>query len=115
GYCLDTAHCFACGAYDISSAAGLRKTLEHADTVLGLENVRVIHTNDSKVAKGACVDRHEHIGKGHIGIDGFRRILNHPKLKKKAFIPETPIDELGDDRRNLETVKSLCLKRQAAS
>ena len=111
GSCLDTAHCFACGTYDISTAVGLRNTLKEADAVLGIENVRVIHTNDSKVGCGTCVDRHEHIGKGHIGLEGFRRILNHPKLRDKAFILETPVDEPGDDQRNLDTLKSLCKPR----
>lgn len=111
-YCLDTAHCLACGSYDVSTPEGLRDTLRQAGHVLGLENVPVIHTNDSKVACGKCVDRHEHIGRGFIGLEGFRRILNHPKLRDKAFILETPVDEPDDDRRNLETLKSLC--RRAA-
>jgi deoxyribonuclease-4 len=50
---------------------------------------------------------HEHIGQGYIGLDGFRRILTHPKLREKAFILETPVDQEGDDRRNLDTLKSL--------
>lgn len=108
GFCLDTAHCFACGHYDIATAGGLKKSLETAESILGLSRVRVIHCNDSKAAAGTCVDRHQHIGQGHIGLEPFRRLLNHPKLRDKAFILETPVDNPGDDQRNLDTLKSLC-------
>ena len=70
----------------------------------------VVHVNDSKGALNSHLDRHENIGKGHIGREGFRRILNHPKLRDKAFILETPIDNEGDDQRNVDTLKSLCRK-----
>ena len=109
GYCLDTAHCLAAG-YDVAGAAGLEKTLRETDRILGLENVKVIHANDSKAPLGSHVDRHEHIGEGYIGTKGFRRILNHPGLRNKAFILETPIDREGDDRRNLQKLKKLCRK-----
>jgi len=88
GFCIDTCHCLSSG-YDVSSAAGLKLTLAEMDRALGLENVRVIHANDSKTPPGSHVDRHEHIGRGYIGEDGFRRILNQPKLRTKAFIIET--------------------------
>lgn len=107
GFCLDTAHCLAAG-YDVASAAGLRRTLEEADQVLGLERIPVIHSNDSKAPLGSRVDRHQHIGQGHIGAEGFRRLLRHPKLRGKAFILETPIDRKDDDRRNVEALKQLC-------
>ncbi len=109
GYCLDTAHCLASG-YDVATEAGLRETVRLASRILGLANVKVIHTNDSKAPLGSRIDRHEHIGQGYIGMQGFRRILNHPRLRSKAFILETPIDREGDDRRNLETLKRLCRK-----
>ncbi len=109
GFCLDTCHLLASG-YDVASEAGLRKTIAEADRVLGLEHVHVIHANDSKAPLGSHVDRHEQIGKGYIGLDGFRRILTHPKLRKKAFILETPVDEDGDELRNLNTLKDLCRK-----
>jgi deoxyribonuclease-4 len=118
GFCIDTCHCLASG-YDVSSAPGLRQTVAEMDRVLGIENVRVIHANDSKTGLGSHVDRHEHIGRGYIGEDGFRRILNHPKLRTKAFILETPVDEEGDELRNMEMLKKLCRKgsrsRRAAS
>ena len=78
--------------------------------ILDLANVHVFHANDSKFPVGSHVDRHAHIGEGHIGADAFRRILTHPKLRKKPFILETPIDEPGDDRRNLDTLKSLATR-----
>ncbi len=109
GFCLDTAHSLAAG-HDVASAAGLRETVKQVESVLGLENVPVIHTNDSKAALGSRVDRHQHIGQGYIGLEGFRRILNHPKLRAKAFILETPVEKEGDDRRNVEVLKSLCRK-----
>jgi deoxyribonuclease IV len=110
GFCIDTCHCLASG-YDVSSASGLKQTVAEIDRALGIENVRVIHANDSKGALGSHVDRHEHIGRGHIGEDGFRRILNHPKLRTKSFILETPVDEEGDELRNMETLKRLCRRR----
>jgi deoxyribonuclease IV len=109
GFCIDTCHCHASG-YDVASASGLKKTIAEIDRVLGIDNVKVIHANDSKTALGSHVDRHEHIGHGYIGEEGFRRILNHPKLRNKAFILETPNDEEGDEARNIETLKKLCRK-----
>ena len=109
GFCLDTCHLLASG-YDIATPEGLKETVAEADRLLGLENVRVIHANDSKGAPGSHLDRHQHIGEGYIGLDGFRRILAHPGLRSKAFILETPVDKDGDDRRNLDTLKSLCRK-----
>jgi deoxyribonuclease-4 len=109
GFCLDTCHLLASG-YDVATEAGLKKTIAEADRILGLEHVHVIHANDSKTPLGSHIDRHEHIGQGYIGLDGFRRILTHPKLRSKAFILETPVDKEGDDRRNVETLKSLCRK-----
>jgi len=107
GFCLDTCHLLVSG-HDISTAAGLRKTIDEADRLLGLDNIPVIHANDSKAPLGSHLDRHENIGEGYIGLDGFRRILAHPGLRNKAFILETPVDKPGDDRRNLDTLKSLC-------
>jgi deoxyribonuclease-4 len=74
---------------------------------IGLENVHVWHCNDAKAARGSKLDRHQHVGKGTIGLEPFRRLLNHPRLKHAAFIAETPIDVPGDDLRNVETLKSL--------
>jgi deoxyribonuclease-4 len=106
--CLDTAHLFAAG-YDIKTASGLESTITQIDQTIGLENVPVIHVNDSKIPLGGRVDRHEHLGEGKIGAEGFTRILRHPRLSAsppagllgRAFLLETPIQDPGDDRRNV--------------
>ncbi len=105
-YCLDTCHLLAAG-FDVASRAGLKKTLASAERILGLDLVRVIHANDSKGALGSHLDRHENIGEGKIGEAGFRDILMHPALREKAFILETPVEEDGDDRRNVDALKRL--------
>ena len=114
GFCLDTCHLLASG-FDVSTAAGLRHTVDEADRLLGLDNIRVIHANDSKAGLGSHVDRHANIGEGYIGLDGFRRILAHPGLRNKAFILETPVDKDGDDKRNLDTLKLLWRKRSTTT
>jgi deoxyribonuclease-4 len=121
GACLDTAHLFAAG-YDIKSEGGLASTIGQIDGAIGLENVPVIHLNDSKIPLGGRVDRHEHIGKGKIGAAAFARILRHPRfgtavpegLTGRVFVAETPIDDPGDDRRNVAMMWELAgLKEQA--
>jgi deoxyribonuclease IV len=106
GACIDTCHVHVSG-YDIVSVSGMRQTLGQLASSVGLENVRVWHCNDAKAARGSKLDRHEHIGKGSIGLDPFRRLLNDPRLAHAAFIAETPIDAPGDDRRNVKTLKAL--------
>jgi deoxyribonuclease IV len=110
GFCLDTCHCLVSG-YDVATADGLRDVSREIGNVLGWENVKLIHANDSKGALDSHLDRHANIGEGNIGVEGFRRILNHPRWRTKPFILETPVDEEGDDRRNLEALKNLCRKR----
>jgi len=121
GACLDTAHLFAAG-YDIKSEGGLASTIGQIDGAIGLENVPVIHLNDSKIPLGGRVDRHEHIGKGKIGAAAFARILRHPRfgtaapegLTGRVFVAETPIDDPGDDRRNVAMLWELAgLQEQA--
>jgi deoxyribonuclease-4 len=104
--CIDTCHTHVAG-YDIVSEAGFRKTLAHLDETVGLKNVRVWHCNDAKAACGSKLDRHQQIGKGTIGIEPFRRLLNDARLAQAAFIAETPIDKPGDDRRNIAALKKL--------
>lgn len=106
GICIDTAHLFVSG-WDLRKPEGLDVALAAIDRAVGLERVAVIHVNDSKTSLGSRVDRHEHIGKGKIGLAAFRAILNHPLLAGKAFIAETPIDRPGDDRRNVATMWKL--------
>jgi len=114
GYCLDTCHLLAAG-YDIAGESGLRETVGQAERVLGLENVKLIHANDSKTPLGSHVDRHENIGEGYIGRAAFRRILAHPRLREKPFILETPVDNDGDDRRNVDNLKKLCSKSRTTT
>jgi deoxyribonuclease-4 len=113
GICLDTAHMFEAG-YDITTEEGLESTLAAIDRTVGLHRVYVLHVNDSKTPLGSRVDRHENIGFGEIGLKAFGRILNHARLSPgatglagRAFILETPIDEPGDDRRNVRAIWDL--------
>lgn len=105
--CFDTAHAFESG-YDIRTQKGLDQTLAEFDREIGLEKLVLIHANDSKTPLGSNRDRHENIGEGEIGIDGFRGIVNHPDLRDLPFVIETPgFDEKGADRSNIEILRSL--------
>jgi deoxyribonuclease-4 len=105
GVCLDTAHAFTAG-YDIRESDGLEALLQRIQNTVGLKNVRAIHFNDSRAVYNSRVDRHWHIGEGHIGLDALRRIAQHPKLKHAAFILETPYDDPRADLRNLAMLRS---------
>ena len=104
--CIDTCHTHVAG-YDIVSEDGIYQTLQHLDATVGLNHVKVIHCNDAKAPRGSKLDRHQQIGKGTIGIEPFRILLNDLRLAHAAFIAETPIDQPGDDRRNVEALKKL--------
>jgi deoxyribonuclease-4 len=104
--CIDTCHTHVAG-YDIVSEEGIYETLQHLDATIGLNNVRVVHCNDAKAARGSKLDRHQQIGKGTIGKEPFRILLNDLRLAHAAFIAETPIDKPGDDRRNVGALKEL--------
>lgn len=106
GVCLDTAHTFESG-YDIKSKEGLENTLKEFDRLLGVKLIKVIHFNDSLSPFNSHVDRHQHIGKGKIGLEAMARIINHPKLKDAAFIMETPKKTGKDDRINMATARRL--------
>jgi deoxyribonuclease-4 len=106
GVCIDTAHVFAAG-WSIHTEEGLTDALRDIDRIIGLDRVFVVHANDSKTGLGSRVDRHQHIGKGQIGLAAFGRILNHRLLAQCAFILETPIDKPGDDRRNVAALWKL--------
>src|SRR6266478_1522680 len=110
GACIDTCHIHVAG-YDIVSKEGRQLTLRHLERTVGLRNVRVWHCNDAKAERGSRLDRHEHIGRGKLGLEVFRALLNDPRMKHAAFIAETPIDEPGDDLRNVEALKGLVGKR----
>ena len=106
GVCFDTCHGFAAG-YDLRNVDAVQKTLEAFDKILGLRLLKAIHINDSKGKLGSHIDRHEHIGMGFIGNEGFRAILHHQSLKDLPFILETPIDNRRDDVGNLRKVREL--------
>ncbi|HEX8281786.1 MAG TPA: deoxyribonuclease IV [Pyrinomonadaceae bacterium] len=105
GVCLDTAHAFTAG-YDIRDEDGLAAALDALDASVKLENVRAVHFNDSKAAYNSRVDRHWHIGQGHIGADALARVASHPRLSHAAFLLETPSDETCDDACNLGALRS---------
>jgi deoxyribonuclease IV len=113
GACLDTCHCHVSG-YDIVTSAGFEETVGQIERLIGLDTVRVWHMNDAKAPRGSKLDRHEHIGEGTIGVAAFRRILNDPRFRHCAFIAETPVDEPGDDARNVNVLKSLVGRPAAA-
>lgn len=105
GVCVDTAHSFTAG-YDIREAEGLEATIEIIRRTVGLRNVRAVHFNDSRAPYNSRVDRHWHIGEGHIGREALRRFARHPKLAHAAFILETPYDDPRADLKNLEALRS---------
>jgi deoxyribonuclease IV len=105
GVCVDTAHSFTAG-YDIREADGLEATIEIIRRTVGLRNVRAVHFNDSRAPYNSRVDRHWHIGEGHIGREALRRFAQHPKLRHAAFILETPYDDPRADLKNLEALRS---------
>ncbi len=113
GACLDTCHCHVAG-YDLVSDAGYEETIERIRDSIGLENVHVWHMNDAKAARGSRLDRHQHIGMGTMGLEPFRRLLNDQRFAHCAFIAETPVDEEGDERRNVETMLALVEKEPLA-
>ncbi len=106
GVCLDTAHTLAAG-YDIATAKGLKATARLIERSFGFERIRLIHCNDSKVPCGARVDRHQHIGEGHIGAEGFRRLTHTLKFRRIPFILETPVDRERDDVWNINRLREL--------
>jgi deoxyribonuclease-4 len=111
GVCLDTCHVFAAG-YDITTREGYEATIDELDTVIGLERLRAIHLNDSKKPLGSRVDRHEHIGKGALGLEPFRMLLNDRRLTDVPMILETPKGkDNAEDLDNLATLRSLLDER----
>ena len=106
GVCLDTCHTHVAG-YDIVTDEGYKETMKQVAATVGFEAVRVWHCNDAKAERGSKLDRHEHIGQGKIGVEPFRRLLNDKRFAHCAFIAETPVDEPGDEERNVRVLKSL--------
>jgi deoxyribonuclease IV len=104
--CLDTCHTHVSG-YDIVTPDGYEETMKMVGATVGFDSVRVWHCNDAKAARGSRLDRHEQIGQGNIGVEPFRRLLNDKRFAHAAFIAETPVEEPGDEERNVRVLKSL--------
>jgi deoxyribonuclease IV len=107
GVCVDTCHIFAAG-YDLRTPDGYSETFALFDRIIGLERIKFIHLNDAKKELGSHVDRHEHIGEGKIGLEGFRLLLNDPRFAHLPMVLETPKGkDLREDRANLATLSNL--------
>jgi deoxyribonuclease IV len=106
GLCLDTAHAYLAG-YDLSTKQGLEKMLDEIQEMVGIKLIKLIHLNDAAGELGCHHDRHDHIGRGHIGLSGMKRIINHPKLKNIPMILETPKSNENSDKDNLKLVRKL--------
>lgn len=104
--CLDTCHSHVSG-YDLVSAEGFAETMNQIAATVTFDAVRVWHCNDAKAARGSKLDRHEHIGEGTMGIEPFRWLLNDPRFAHCAFIAETPVDEEGDEERNVRVLRGV--------
>jgi deoxyribonuclease-4 len=105
--CLDTAHVFAAG-YDLTTEAGTKKMFRQFNQTIGLERLVALHLNDSKAAQGSRVDRHEHIGKGKIGLDAFRVLMRDRRFRKIPKVLETPKGkEMREDVENMKTLRGL--------
>ena len=106
GVCLDTCHVHVAG-YDIVSEAGYAETMQLIESTIGFSDVRVWHCNDAKAECGSKLDRHQHIGEGTIGAQAFRRLLHDSRWAHCAFIAETPVDNPGDEQRNVGVLRTL--------
>ena len=107
GLCIDTCHLFSAG-YDIRTGAGWDKTIKQLDKLIGRKEILAFHLNDSKTDLGSRVDRHEHIGKGKIGLEGFRHAVNDARFKNTPGCLEThKSDDLHEDKENLGVLRSL--------
>jgi len=105
GVCFDTCHAFARG-YNVSTQEGIDLTIRAIEETIGFDRIQLVHLNDSKGGLSSRLDRHNHIGVGHIGEDGFRRFLKS-RFKSKPLILETPVDDFRSVRGNLEKVREL--------
>jgi deoxyribonuclease IV len=106
GVCPDSCHLYASG-YDLHTSKSVKATMERFNEIVGVDELKVLHINDSKNGLGSGLDRHEHIGMGYIGEEGFRALLHYPSIRELPLILETPIDERRDDQENLKMVREL--------
>jgi deoxyribonuclease-4 len=106
GICLDSCHAFASG-YDVASAGGVALIFREIERFIGKEKIKLLHLNDSKGELGSGIDRHEHIGKGRIGITGIEYLVNFPDVRSLPLILETPRKDDEDDRKNLRVVRNI--------
>lgn len=106
GICIDSCHAYSAG-YEVSSDMGMKSLFNEIESCLGREKLKILHINDCKGALGSGRDRHEHIGKGAIGTEGFRRFLNHPYLADIPIILETPKKTDEDDPRNIKAIRDI--------
>ena len=106
GICLDTCHAFAAG-YDLRTSNSVSNTLKKFDEMVGFKHLKILHLNDSKTNLGGRVDKHEHIGLGHIGEEGLSKVIKFINKKKIPIIIETPIDDRRDDFANLKKVREI--------
>ena len=107
GVCLDTCHIFAAG-YPISETEDYLKSMTEFDDIVGFDRLKIVHVNDSKKELGSRVDRHEHIGKGEIGLEGFQNFVNDARFREVPMVIETPKeDDLTEDIENLKVLRSL--------
>ena len=110
GVCFDTSHAFAAG-YDLRTPETYEETFSLFDQIIGVKRLKFFHLNDSKRPLGSRVDRHEHIGKGEIGLQGFRLLLNDPRFQDHPMVLETPKGkDLKEDKKNLRVLRSLIAK-----
>ena len=108
--CLDTEHAFAAG-YNIADPQGIEKAMAEFDAEIGLDRLVVVHANDAKVEFASGVDRHENIGEGYIGIEGFETIMAHPAFADVPFLLEVPgMDRKGPDKPNLDRLKDIRIR-----
>lgn len=106
GVCLDSCHLFAAG-YDFTKASEVERLVDELEQTIGLEQVKVLHLNDSKMPSGSRRDRHANIGEGEIGEAGFANLLNHPFIKQLAWHLETPVETYRDYAQDIARVKAI--------
>ncbi len=106
GVCLDTCHAFAAG-YDIASKKGTSSLMDEIEESFGIDKIKLVHLNDAKFPLGSGLDRHWHIGKGHIGMKGFANFFRISRLTADCFVMETPENTDGDDHTNMQAVSKI--------